>query len=100
VVTIPVTLLVVGMWLRWEKKREERYDEEDADLEKGSEGMEKDIMATMRKRTMSKASTWVSRAERQETLARDEDNDFGAFKEPKPRKTGFGELLTVPTVHF
>lgn len=34
------------------------YDKEDADLEKGSEDMEKDIMATMRKRTMSKATTW------------------------------------------
>jgi len=35
-----------------------KYDREDADLEKGSEDMEKNIMATMRKRTMSKVSTW------------------------------------------
>lgn len=42
----------------WEKKRERRYNLEDIDLEKGSDDMEKEIMATMRKRTMSKASTW------------------------------------------
>ncbi|RAL68695.1 hypothetical protein DID88_007402 [Monilinia fructigena] len=41
-----------------EKKRERRYNLEDIDLEKGSDDMEKEIMATMRKRTMSKASTW------------------------------------------
>lgn len=46
------------MWYVWEKKRERRYNSEDEDLEKGSEDMEKEIMATMRKRTMSKASTW------------------------------------------
>lgn len=42
----------------WEKKRDERYDREDRDLEVGSEDMEREIMATMRKRTMSKHSTW------------------------------------------
>lgn len=88
------------MWLWWENKRQREYDKEDLDLEKGSEDMEKNIMAMMRKRTMSKASTWGERLERKQSLARDEDNDFGAFKEPKPRKTGFGKHLTVPTVHF
>jgi len=42
----------------WEKRRERKYESEDRDLEKGSEHMEKEIMATMRKRTLSKASTW------------------------------------------
>jgi hypothetical protein len=83
----------VGIWYCWEKKREARYDREDADLEKN-------IMAAMRKRTLSKVSTRDARVERQELLARDEDNDYGAFREPKPRTSGFGELLTVPTVHF
>jgi hypothetical protein len=92
--------MVVGMWIWWEKKREKRYDREDSDLEKGSEDMERNVMATMRKRTMSKVSTWDTRVERKNSLARDEDNDFGAFKEPKPRKTNFGTLLTVPTIHF
>lgn len=58
VVTIPITAFIVGFWYIWEKKREERYDREDLDLEKGSEDMERTIMAMMRKRTMSKASTW------------------------------------------
>jgi hypothetical protein len=57
-VTLPVTGIIVAIWYLWEKRREARYDREDADLEKGSEDMEKSIMATMRKRTMSKASTW------------------------------------------
>lgn len=57
-VTIPTTVLIVAVWYFWEKNRERRYDIEDRDLEKGSEDMEKEIMATMRKRTMSKASTW------------------------------------------
>ena len=57
-VTIPVTVIIVGIWHVWEKKREARYNKEDLDLEKGSEDMEKIIMATMRKRTMSKVSTW------------------------------------------
>lgn len=57
-VTIPVTMIIVGVWYVWEKKREARYNKEDTDLEKGSEDMEKVIMATMRKRTLSKVSTW------------------------------------------
>ena len=57
-VDIPITILIVAFWYVWEKKREARYNREDEDLEKGSEHMEKDIMAAMRKRTMSKASTW------------------------------------------
>lgn len=58
VVTIPVTVIIVAFWYVWEKKREARYAFEDSDLEKGSEDMERAIMAMMRKRTMSKASTW------------------------------------------
>lgn len=57
-VTIPVTILIVGVWWVWERRREAKYDKEDLDLEQGSDQMEKTIMATMRKRTMSKASTW------------------------------------------
>jgi len=57
-VTIPVTVVIVAIWYVWEKRREKKYDKEDTDLEKGSEDMEKVIMATMRKRTMSKVSTW------------------------------------------
>ncbi|KAL2074460.1 hypothetical protein VTL71DRAFT_8238 [Oculimacula yallundae] len=58
VVTLPVTAIIVGFWYVWERKREARYDREDQDLEKGSEDMERSIMAMMRKKTMNKASTW------------------------------------------
>lgn len=57
-VTVPTTVFIVACWYFWEKNRERKYDAEDKDLEKGSEDMERGIMATMRKRTMSKASTW------------------------------------------
>lgn len=63
VVTIPVTVTVVGLWLWWDKKREERYDREDAELEKGSEQMERHIMAAMRKRAMTKGGTWNVRSD-------------------------------------
>ncbi|KAH8595940.1 hypothetical protein B0O99DRAFT_594231 [Bisporella sp. PMI_857] len=65
-VTLPLTILFVGVWYVWEKKREARYEMEDKDLEKGSEDMEKIIMATMRKRTMSKASTWDTGSKKSE----------------------------------
>ena len=55
--TVPMTMVVVGGWWLWERKREARYRAEDEDVERGSEMMEMGIMATMRKRTMSKAST-------------------------------------------
>ncbi|RFU33233.1 hypothetical protein B7463_g3112, partial [Scytalidium lignicola] len=57
-ITVPLTMLIVGAWYVYEKKRERKYDKEDRDLEQGSEDMEREIMAMMRKRTMSKASTW------------------------------------------
>jgi len=60
VITIPVTMAIVGAWWIWEKRRDERYEREDKDLERGSEDMERVIMAAMRKRTMSKHSTWDS----------------------------------------
>lgn len=58
VVTVPVTGVIVIIWWVWERNRERRYEREDDDLEKGSEQMERSIMAMMRKRTMSKHSTW------------------------------------------
>jgi len=58
VITIPVTLVIVICWRWWDKRREAKYAEEDADIEVGIEKMEAQIMATMRKKTMSKARTW------------------------------------------
>lgn len=36
----------------------ERYEREDMDLDRSANRREQEIMATMRKRTMAKASTW------------------------------------------
>lgn len=60
IVTVPITVIVVTGWWVWERRRERMYEEEDRDLERGSEGMEREIMANMRRRTLSKVSTWDS----------------------------------------
>ncbi|ORY70164.1 uncharacterized protein BCR38DRAFT_455018 [Pseudomassariella vexata] len=60
VVTIPLTLLIVLSWWFLDKRREKRYREEDVEIEKGIDTMESEIMAIMRKKTMSKATTWTS----------------------------------------
>ncbi|KAK3375181.1 hypothetical protein B0H63DRAFT_269835 [Podospora didyma] len=57
-ISIPLTLLIVLTWRWWDRRRENRYAKEDADIELGIEKMEAQIMATMRKRTMSKMRTW------------------------------------------
>lgn len=58
VISIPLTLAIVMFWRWWDKRREVRYAKEDADIEAGIEKMEAEIMATMRKRTLSKVRTW------------------------------------------
>lgn len=60
VVTIPLTLAIVGSWYWLDKRREKRYASEDEDIERGIERMETEIMAIMRKKTMNKATTWNS----------------------------------------
>ncbi|KAK6079301.1 hypothetical protein SCUP234_05854 [Seiridium cupressi] len=60
VVTIPLTLAIVGSWWLLDKRRERQYAREDEDIEKGIERMETEIMAIMRKKTMNKATTWNS----------------------------------------
>ena len=60
VVTIPVTLLIVGSWWYLDRRRQKLYALEDADIEAGIDKMEENIMAVMRKKTMSKATTWTS----------------------------------------
>ncbi|KAH6665700.1 hypothetical protein B0J14DRAFT_430324, partial [Halenospora varia] len=60
-VVIPVTFIVVGMWLMWEKRRQRRYDEEDAIIEKGPEMMVRRVVSAMRIKTKE---TWDTRNER------------------------------------
>lgn len=57
-ITVPITLAIVVVWRWWDRRREVRYAAEDADIEAGIERMEAQIMATMRKRTLSKVRTW------------------------------------------
>ncbi|KAL2134236.1 hypothetical protein VTI74DRAFT_741 [Chaetomium olivicolor] len=57
-ITIPLTLVIVVLWRWWDKRREVRYAKEDADIEAGIDRMEQEIMAKMRKRTMSTVRTW------------------------------------------
>ncbi|KAJ3942496.1 uncharacterized protein N0V96_007997 [Colletotrichum fioriniae] len=59
-ITVPLTILIVGGWIVFDRRRESQFRVEDADLERNIEHMEADIMAMMRKRTMSKANTWTS----------------------------------------
>ena len=58
VITIPLTLAIVVSWRWWDRRREAQYALEDRDIEVGIEKMEAQIMATMRKKTMSKSRTW------------------------------------------
>jgi H+/Cl- antiporter ClcA len=60
VVTIPLTLAIVGSWWWLDRRREKKYASEDEDIERGIERMETEIMAIMRKKTMNKATTWNS----------------------------------------
>ncbi|KAK3897088.1 hypothetical protein C8A05DRAFT_48161 [Staphylotrichum tortipilum] len=57
-IAIPMTLAIVVCWRMWDRRREAQYELEDADIEAGIDKMEAQIMATMRKKTMSKARTW------------------------------------------
>ncbi len=57
-ITVPVTAAVLGMLKWWDKRREKMYAEEDTDVESGIDKLEAQIMASMRKRTLSKQRTW------------------------------------------
>jgi len=57
---IPITIIIVGSWVWFDRRREAQFAREDEDLEKNITKMEVDIMAMMRKRTMNKASTWTT----------------------------------------
>ncbi|KAI2630695.1 hypothetical protein GGR54DRAFT_164389 [Hypoxylon sp. NC1633] len=60
VVTVPLTLVILLFWYIIDRRREKRYSEEDVEIEKGIDTMEKDILAVMRRKTITKATTWTS----------------------------------------
>ncbi len=57
-IAIPMTLTIVLSWRWWDRRREKQYAAEDHDIETGIEKMEAQIMASMRKRTLSKVRTF------------------------------------------
>jgi hypothetical protein len=59
-ITVPLTLLLVVWWRWWDGRRQVRYAQEDADIERGIEMMEAQIMARTRKKTLTKARTWYA----------------------------------------
>ncbi|KAI1074703.1 hypothetical protein F5B20DRAFT_573946 [Whalleya microplaca] len=60
VVTVPLTLIIVLFWWFLDRRRERRYSREDAEIEQGILRLESDIFNVLRRKTLSKASTWSS----------------------------------------
>lgn len=60
VITIPLTVFIVGFWIWYDRRKEARYADDDKELENNIEQMEVNILKSLRRRTMSKANTWNS----------------------------------------
>ncbi|KAL7928001.1 hypothetical protein ACQKWADRAFT_278458 [Trichoderma austrokoningii] len=60
IITVPLTVLIVGSWIWYDRRKEARYADDDKELEGDIEQMEVSIMKSLRRRTMSKANTWNS----------------------------------------
>jgi len=58
VITVPITGLVFFLWRVWDRRRTALNMADDDNLEAGIDRMEAQIMAMMRKRTLSKIRTW------------------------------------------
>ncbi|CAI4217886.1 unnamed protein product [Parascedosporium putredinis] len=59
-ITIPVTLLIVGTWIFFNQRRKDKFRRDQATVEGDVESMEREIMATMRRKTLNKENTWNS----------------------------------------
>jgi len=57
-IMIPVTAAIVGGWVYFDRRRKMSFRKEQEKVENEIEVMEHEIMATMRRKTLSKASTW------------------------------------------
>ncbi|KAL7931769.1 hypothetical protein V8C35DRAFT_309481 [Trichoderma chlorosporum] len=97
-VTIPFTLVVVGLFFLWKKRRLRSYEIDDRQLEENIEQMEKLIMIRFTAKSHTWNNTWTERIERKAGLAADEENDYGAFKEPAVtvESSSNSESLAVP----
>jgi hypothetical protein len=57
-IALPVTAAIVGGWVYFDLRRKRSFRKEQEKVENDIEVMEHEIMATMRRKTLSKASTW------------------------------------------
>jgi hypothetical protein len=57
-IAIPITAVIVGGWVYFDMRRKRNFRKEQEKVENDIEVMEHEIMATMRRKTLSKASTW------------------------------------------
>jgi hypothetical protein len=57
-ITVPITAAIVGTWIYFDARRKRIFRREREKVENDIEDMEHEIMATMRRKTLSKASTW------------------------------------------
>ena len=58
--TVPLTCLIVGAWLLFDRRRLRRLREDQLAVEGDVEVMEREIMATIRRKTLRTESTWNS----------------------------------------
>ena len=93
VVTIPLTVLIVGSWYYLDRRRERQYAAEDIEIEAGIKHLEKDILAVLRKKTMDKASTWKSSGANTSSLMGGGSGAFAATTTARPALAGNGNAV-------
>lgn len=57
---IPLTGLIVGSWFFFNNRRKRRLRRDQLAVEDDVESMEREIMATIRRKTLRTESTWAS----------------------------------------
>lgn len=58
--TIPLTGLIVGSWIFFNQRRKRKLRADQLAVEGDVENMEREIMATIRRKTLRTESTWAS----------------------------------------
>ncbi|PKS10220.1 hypothetical protein jhhlp_001970 [Lomentospora prolificans] len=65
-ITVPLTILIVGTWLYFSQRRKRKFKLAQAAVDDDVEVMEREIMATMRRKTLNKENTWNSLSPKKE----------------------------------
>ncbi len=58
--TVPLTAAIVGTWIFFNQRRKRRFLRDQDEVKNDIESMEREIMATMRRRTLRPERTWTS----------------------------------------